>query len=45
MALNLMKAGHELTVWNRTAAACQPLVDAGADARRDRRRGGARRRR
>ena len=30
MALNLMKAGHELTVWNRTAAACQPLVDAGA---------------
>lgn len=30
MALNLMKAGHKLTVWNRTAAACQPLVDAGA---------------
>ena len=30
MALNLIKAGHKLTVWNRTAAACQPLVDAGA---------------
>jgi len=30
MALNLMKAGHELVVWNRTASACQPLVDAGA---------------
>ena len=30
MALNLIKAGHTLTVWNRTAAACQPLVDAGA---------------
>ena len=30
MALNLIKAGHELTVWNRTASACQPLVDAGA---------------
>jgi glyoxylate/succinic semialdehyde reductase len=30
MALNLMKAGHSLTVWNRTASACQPLVDAGA---------------
>ena len=30
MALNLIKAGHTLTVWNRTASACQPLVDAGA---------------
>ena len=30
MALNLLKAGHTLTVWNRTEAACQPLVDAGA---------------
>jgi len=30
MALNLMKAGHKLTVWNRTAAACKPLVNAGA---------------
>jgi glyoxylate/succinic semialdehyde reductase len=30
MALNLMKAGHELMVWNRTSSACQPLVDVGA---------------
>jgi 3-hydroxyisobutyrate dehydrogenase-like beta-hydroxyacid dehydrogenase len=30
MALNLIKGGHELTVWNRTAAACQPLKEAGA---------------
>jgi 3-hydroxyisobutyrate dehydrogenase len=30
MALNLMKAGHSLTVYNRTAEKCRPLVDAGA---------------
>ncbi len=30
MALNLLKGGHELTVWNRTAAACEPLRAAGA---------------
>ena len=30
MALNLIKGGHELTVWNRTAAACEPLQQAGA---------------
>jgi 3-hydroxyisobutyrate dehydrogenase-like beta-hydroxyacid dehydrogenase len=30
MALNLIKGGHDLTVWNRTAAACEPLKEAGA---------------
>jgi 3-hydroxyisobutyrate dehydrogenase-like beta-hydroxyacid dehydrogenase len=30
MALNLLKGGHALTVWNRTAAACAPLREAGA---------------
>jgi 3-hydroxyisobutyrate dehydrogenase-like beta-hydroxyacid dehydrogenase len=30
MALNLLKAGHCLTVWNRTAARAQELVTAGA---------------
>jgi 3-hydroxyisobutyrate dehydrogenase-like beta-hydroxyacid dehydrogenase len=30
MALNLLKAGFPLTVYNRTAAKCRPLVDAGA---------------
>lgn len=30
MAANLLKAGYELTVWARRAAAAQPLVDAGA---------------
>jgi 3-hydroxyisobutyrate dehydrogenase len=30
MALNLMKAGHSLTVYNRTPEKCSPLVDAGA---------------
>ena len=30
MALNLINAGHTLTVWNRTASACDPLVAAGA---------------
>ena len=30
MSLNLMKAGHALTVWNRTSARAAPLVEAGA---------------
>ncbi|MDX9698712.1 MAG: 2-hydroxy-3-oxopropionate reductase [Rhodocyclaceae bacterium] len=30
MALNLLKAGHELWVWSRRAEAMQPLLDAGA---------------
>ncbi|HEU4387920.1 MAG TPA: NAD(P)-dependent oxidoreductase [Blastocatellia bacterium] len=30
MALNLLKAGFDLTVYNRTIAKCQPLVAAGA---------------
>ena len=30
MAANLLKAGHELTVWNRTAAKAADLVAAGA---------------
>ena len=30
MAANLMKAGHHVTVWNRTAQAAQPLIEAGA---------------
>ena len=32
MALNLLKAGLTVTVYNRTAAKCGPLVDAGAAA-------------
>ncbi|MFE9017525.1 NAD(P)-dependent oxidoreductase [Streptomyces sp. NPDC007808] len=30
MALNLARAGTPLVVWNRTAAGCEPLRDAGA---------------
>ena len=30
MAANLMKAGYELIVWNRTADKANPLADAGA---------------
>ncbi len=30
MAMNLLKAGHSLTVWNRTASRAQELVAAGA---------------
>lgn len=30
MAANLLKAGFDLIVWNRTASKCKPLVDAGA---------------
>lgn len=32
MAANLIKAGFELVVWNRTPQKAQPLVDAGATA-------------
>lgn len=32
MVMNLIKAGFTLTVYNRTAAKCGPLVDAGAAA-------------
>ena len=30
MATNLLKAGHEVTVWNRSPAAAQPLAALGA---------------
>ena len=30
IAGNLVRAGHDVTVWNRTAGKAQPLVDAGA---------------
>lgn len=30
MAMNLVKAGHQVTVWNRSAKAAAPLVAAGA---------------
>ncbi len=30
MATNLLKAGFDVTVWNRTAERCTPLVDLGA---------------
>src|SRR5262245_44727407 len=30
MALNLTRAGHSLTVWNRSPHKCVPLRDAGA---------------
>ena len=32
MALNLLGAGHELTVWARRAESMQPLLEAGANA-------------
>ena len=32
MALNLLKGGHQLTVWARRAESMQPLLDAGAQA-------------
>ncbi len=32
MALNLLKAGFELIVWNRTASKIEPVVEAGAKA-------------
>jgi 3-hydroxyisobutyrate dehydrogenase len=34
MAHNLLKAGFDLTVWNRTASKMDPLVEAGAQAAR-----------
>ena len=34
MALNLIKAGHELHVYNRSASRCAPLIAAGADKQR-----------
>ena len=30
MATNIVKAGHNLTVWNRTAEVMEPVVAAGA---------------
>jgi len=30
MAANLIKAGHELVIWNRTAEKCGPLLELGA---------------
>jgi 3-hydroxyisobutyrate dehydrogenase-like beta-hydroxyacid dehydrogenase len=30
MATRLLEAGHDVTVWNRTAARTVPLVDRGA---------------
>ena len=30
MAANLLKAGHSLTIWNRTASRAQDLITAGA---------------
>jgi 3-hydroxyisobutyrate dehydrogenase len=35
MALNLVKAGESLTVWNRSADRCEPLRAAGADVAPD----------
>lgn len=32
MALNLVKAGHDVTVWNRTESKCSPIVAAGGSA-------------
>jgi 3-hydroxyisobutyrate dehydrogenase len=32
MALNLVKAGHDVTVWNRTTSKTEPIVDAGGVA-------------
>jgi 3-hydroxyisobutyrate dehydrogenase-like beta-hydroxyacid dehydrogenase len=30
MTANLIKAGHELVVWNRNGTKCAPLVEMGA---------------
>jgi len=32
MAANLLRAGHDVTVWNRTASRMEPLVEMGATA-------------
>jgi len=34
MAANLVKAGHELTVWNRSPGKARPIVEAGANVAR-----------
>lgn len=31
MVMNLIKTGHQVTVWNRTAEKCEEIVKAGAD--------------
>ena len=31
IAARLMEAGHQVTVWNRTASKCKPLAEAGAE--------------
>ena len=31
MAKNLLKAGHDVSVWNRTSAAAAPVVEAGSE--------------
>ncbi len=41
MAMNLLKAGHSLTVWNRTASRAQELVAAGATLAKNPREAGA----
>jgi 3-hydroxyisobutyrate dehydrogenase-like beta-hydroxyacid dehydrogenase len=35
MAKNLLKAGYELTVWNRSGDKCAPLAEAGARVARE----------
>lgn len=35
MALNIRRAGHDLTVWNRSAGRCEPLRAAGAEVAAD----------
>ncbi len=35
MALNIRQAGHDLTVWNRSAGRCEPLRAAGAEVAAD----------
>ena len=42
IAARLMEVGHQVTVWNRTAAKTAPLADAGAKVA-DRSRRGCRR--
>ena len=32
MAINLVKAGYDVTVYNRSMAKCEPVVEAGAKA-------------
>ena len=44
MARNLLKAGFPLSVYNRTAAKMQPLIDAGATGVRSPRDSGGRHR-